>query len=73
MRFYSDMEANHAVWDGNKMLEFANKVYETKDQQEIKLLIKAGYRYDQEKAEDKAEEETEKEAEVEAKPKRASR
>lgn len=61
MRFYTDIEAHHAVWDGNKMLEFVNKEYETDNLGEIKILIEAGYRHDQE------------EIEAEAKPKRVSR
>lgn len=53
MRFYTDVEANHAVWDGHKMLEFVDKVYETDDPGEIKILIEAGYSHDQEEAEAK--------------------
>lgn len=46
LRFYSDIEANYGVWDGKKMLHFENGVYETDDQKEIDLLIKAGCRHD---------------------------
>jgi len=48
MKFYSDMEANLGVWNGQKMMEFVNGVYETDDPHEIKLLTSSNYRHDKE-------------------------
>ena len=44
MKFFSDLEANHALWDGKKMLEFVNGEFETSNPKEIELFKKAGYR-----------------------------
>lgn len=46
MKFYSDIEANLGVWDGSRMIEFANGEYETSDKREIEILLSAGCRHD---------------------------
>jgi hypothetical protein len=51
MRFFSDIPANHGVWDGRRMLEFTDGVYETRKKKEIELLKGLGYRHEEEPGE----------------------
>ena len=58
MKFYSDIDANLGVWNGQnqKMMEFTDGVYETENKTEIEILQKCGYRYDADEVDETDEE-----------------